>query len=129
MTRPPAPVFAPSRIRVSPDRRTLTLEFTTPDGGVLPPVSYDAEFLRVHSPSAEVRGHGAAERKIVSGKRGVRIASVEAIGSYAIRIGFDDGHDSGIYSWALFDSLHRDYDIIWNRYLAALAERKLSRDV
>lgn len=114
----------PSRIRVSPDRMTLTLEFA--DGR--PEVRYSAEFLRVHSPSAEVRGHGNAERQIIGGKRHVRITLVEPVGTYAIRIGFDDGHDSGLYSWALLDTFDRDQDLMWRAYTAALALKGLGRD-
>ncbi|MDA5192435.1 gamma-butyrobetaine hydroxylase family protein [Govanella unica] len=115
--------MTPTRIRVSVDRMSLALEFADRPG-----VSYDAEFLRVHSPSAEVRGHGNAERQIVGGKRQVKIMLVEAVGSYAIRIGFDDGHDTGIYSWTLLESFARDHERLWGDYLTALATRGLTRD-
>lgn len=113
----------PTRIRVSPDRQTLTFDFT--DGSTR---DYRAEFLRVYSPSAEVRGHGDAERKIVGGKRLVEIRDVEMMGSYAIRIGFDDGHDSGIYTWTLFESFDREGESLWQDYLKALAGKGLTRE-
>lgn len=116
----PAPT--PTAVRVSPDRQTLRLVLA--DGSER---DYTAEYLRVESPSAEVRGHGAADRQIVSGKRGVRIALVEAVGAYAIRIGFDDGHDTGLYSWGYLDTLAREHARIWDEYIKALAVRGLSR--
>lgn len=110
-------------IRVSSDRRRLHV--TWDDGRV---VDYDAEYLRVYSPSAEVRGHGAAERRIPGGKHLVAIRGIEAVGAYAIRILFDDGHDTGIYSWDYLADLGAARDHHWADYLAALAERGLSRD-
>lgn len=113
----------PARVRVSPERDILTLDAA--DGT---PRTYSAEFLRVMSPSAEVRGHGQAERKIEGGKRQVKIIEIEMTGSYAIRIGFDDGHNTGIYSWVLFDRFDREGASLWEAYLKDLAFRGLSRD-
>ncbi len=77
-----------------------------------------AEYLRVESPSAEVRGHGGP-KTIVRGKEAVKISGLEPVGNYAVRIGFDDGHDSGLYSWAYLHRLGTDKDRIWAAYLQA----------
>lgn len=87
-----------------------------------------AEFLRVHSPSAEVRGHGRADAVLQTGKRGVGIRNVEPTGRYAIRILFDDGHESGIYSWEYLHELCRNRETLWQRYLGALREAGARRD-
>ena len=87
-----------------------------------------AELLRVESPSAEVKGHGVGQKKIVPGKRAVAIREVEPVGRYAIRLLFDDGHDTGLFSWPYLYELGRDRDARWQTYLDALAERGLSRD-
>jgi DUF971 family protein len=86
------------------------------------------EFLRVHSPSAEVRGHGPGQETLQTGKRDVAIKDVEAVGHYAIRPTFSDGHDSGIYSWDYLHDLGTRHDELWQRYLARLAEAGASRD-
>ena len=86
------------------------------------------EYLRVESPSAEVQGHGPGQRVLVPGKRNVNIAAIEQIGNYAVVLRFDDGHDSGIYSWTLLRTLGEQYDVRWARYLAELEERGASRD-
>ncbi len=113
---------APSEIRLDRDRRTLHVRFA--DGAF-----YDlpAEYLRVESPSAEVQGHGPGDRKTVPGKRGVRITGVEAVGNYAVRLVFDDGHDSGIYSWDILAVLGREQAGRWARYLGELEVRGLAR--
>ncbi len=90
--------------------------------------SLPAELLRVESPSAEVQGHTPAERRLVAGKRQVAIAAIEQVGNYAVRLIFDDGHDSGIYSWDSLHRLGREQDRLWRAYLAALADAGLSRD-
>ena len=84
--------------------------------------------LRVESPSAEVQGHGGDQKKIVPGRRHVGILNIEAVGNYAIRIEFDDLHDTGIFSWTYLYGLGRNKDAIWQRYLDALEEKGLSRD-
>ena len=86
------------------------------------------EYLRVHSPSAEVMGHGPGQRVLQVGKRDVNIVDVVPVGNYAVRIRFDDGHDTGLYSWAYLYELGREQTTLWRRYLAALAERGLSRE-
>ena len=113
----------PTEIRLSADRRLLTIAF---DDGLHAGLS--AEYLRVESPSAEVRGHSPAERKTVGGKRDVTIASIEPIGNYAIKIDFDDGHSTGIYGWRFLAELERRRDEIWGEYLKRLEEQGLSRD-
>ena len=85
------------------------------------------EYLRVESPSAEVQGHGPGQRVLVPGKREVNITGVVPIGNYAVQLQFDDGHDSGIYSWSVLHELGREYDQRWSAYLAALESRGLSR--
>jgi len=111
-----------SEIRLSADKKQLSLQFE--DGRHL---TLDAEFLRVESPSAEVRGHHPSERKTVGNKRHVTIKAIEPVGHYAIRLVFDDGHDTGLYTWAFLISLAEQHDEIWQRYLAALAAQGLSR--
>ncbi len=113
----------PTEIDLDRSEKRLTVTFE--DGETF---SYPAELLRVESPSAEVRGHGADEKKIVAGRRHVGILNVEAVGNYAIRIAFDDLHDTGIYSWSYLYGLGRNRDAIWQRYLDALEERGLSRE-
>jgi DUF971 family protein len=90
--------------------------------------SFDAEFLRVLSPSAEVQGHGPGQAVTVPGKRSVGIADLEAVGNYAIRIIFDDSHDTGIYSWAYLRELGEGRIAKWQTYLDAMAREGLSRD-
>lgn len=79
-----------------------------------------AEYLRVESPSADVQGHSAAQKQIVAGKRHVRIVSVEPVGNYAARLIFDDGHDTGLYSWDYLRELGREQTAKWSAYLSAL---------
>jgi DUF971 family protein len=86
------------------------------------------EYLRVESPSAEVQGHGPGQRVLVPGKRHVNIAAIEPIGNYAVVLRFDDGHDTGIYSWTLLRSLGEQQDVRWARYVAELEARGASRD-
>lgn len=113
----------PTEIRLAKDRRSLIVTF---DNGERHELS--AEFLRVVSPSAEVQGHSPAERKTVGGKRNVQILKVEPVGNYAVRLVFDDLHDTGIYSWAYLRALGREREVRWNRYLEELREKGLSRD-
>jgi DUF971 family protein len=87
-----------------------------------------AEFLRVHSPSAEVMGHGPDQAILQYGKKEVVITKIERAGNYAIKLFFDDGHDSGIYTWAYFDELCRDQESLWNKYLTALIREGKTRE-
>ncbi len=89
---------------------------------------FPAELLRVESPSAEVQGHGAGQKTIVPGKKDVGIQGVEPVGNYAILIRFDDGHDTGIFSWDYLYELGRRQSEVWQTYLAALETQDLSRD-
>lgn len=86
------------------------------------------EFLRVYSPSAEVRGHGAGQEVLQCGKRDVAITAIEPVGNYAVRLVFSDGHDSGIYSWDYLYELASGCDVRWQHYLGRLAEAGASRD-
>ncbi len=88
-----------------------------------------AEFLRVESPSAEVKGHGPDQRVTVGGRRYVGIAAIEPVGRYAIRIKFDDGHDTGLYSWAYLYEIGAGHDAIWQAYLENLEAEGLSREL
>ena len=101
------------------------LEVTFEDGGRF---RLPAEYLRVESPSAEVQGHGPGQKQLVHGRAQVGIRAVEPVGNYAVRLVFDDGHDTGIYSWRYLYELGQKQDETWARYLAALAERGLSRE-
>ena len=91
-------------------------------------VSLPAEYLRVESPSAEVQGHGPGEKIIVAERAHVGVLEVEPVGNYAVRIKFDDLHDTGIYSWDYLYELGVEYDKRWQAYLVALANRGLSRE-
>ena len=114
---------APTEIRLLRAEKALEVAFADGERFRLP-----AEYLRVESPSAEVQGHGPGERTWVAGRRQVGIMAVEPVGNYAVRIGFDDLHDTGLYDWALQRRLGRERDARWAAYEAALAERGLSRD-
>jgi DUF971 family protein len=113
----------PRELRVSRDRKLLTVSFP---GHA--PIELPAELLRVLSPSAEVQGHSPAERVTVPGKRNVAIAGVEPVGNYAIRIRFDDGHDTGIFTWGYLLELGREKEARWQAYLDELAAKGLKRD-
>ena len=87
-----------------------------------------AEYLRTQSPSAEVQGHSEAQRKTVGGKRNVSIAGTEPVGNYAVRLLFDDGHSTGIFSWSYLHELGREREKRWGEYLRELAAKGLRRD-
>ena len=88
-----------------------------------------AEFLRVYSPSAEVRGHGPGQETLQTGKRNVEITDLEGVGNYAVKPTFSDGHDSGIYSWDLLYDLGVNQEALWADYLARLENAGASRDI
>jgi len=119
MTPAPQPV----EIRLRRAERCLEVDF---DDGVR--VSLPAEFLRVESPSAEVQGHHPSQRRTVAGARGVAITAVEPVGNYAVRLVFDDGHDTGIYAWDLLYRFGQERAGRWDAYLRELAAKGLSRD-
>ncbi|HEX2760255.1 MAG TPA: DUF971 domain-containing protein [Rhizomicrobium sp.] len=104
----------PTEIRLNPARDILTIAFDNDQRFEL-----RAEYLRVESPSAEVRGHGGGPKQIVLGKRDVKISGLEPVGNYALRIGFDDGHDSGLFSWDYLRKLGAEHDRIWAEYQVA----------
>ncbi len=112
----------PDEVRLSKDKRTLTLAFGARE------TVFDAEYLRVQTRSAEARGHGPSQAKTVYGKRNVAVIGIEPVGNYAIRLTFDDGHDSGLYAWSYLAELARERERIWSDYLAELAAKGLSRD-
>ena len=121
MTMPDTQLW-PTELRLHKDRKTLTVAF---DNGE----SFDlaAEYLRVKSPSAEVQGHSPDERVTVGGKRNVRIVGLSPIGNYAVRINFDDGHDTGLYTWPYLALLGREKDKRWAQYLKELEAKGLDR--
>ena len=126
MSAAEAPLGAPHwPVEVRLKRAEKILEVTF-DNGVS--FHYPAELLRVESPSAEVQGHGPSQKQLVTGRAHVGILELEAVGNYAIRIKFDDLHDTGIYSWRYLYELGLKKDELWQKYLAALAERGLSRE-
>lgn len=90
--------------------------------------SFTAEFLRVESPSAEVQGHGPSQKTLVPGRRHVGIIGIEPVGTYALRLKFDDLHDTGLYSWEWFYDHGHSQDELWQDYLQRLETRGLSRD-
>ena len=113
----------PTELRLSGDKRTLTVAFEGGGRFELP-----AEYLRVSSPSAEVQGHSPAERKVLGGKRAVAILAVQPVGNYAVKLSFDDRHDTGIFGWDYLYVLGREYRHRWSQYLRELDERGLDRD-
>lgn len=114
----------PNELRVFKNEGRIEIDFSDGKNYALP-----AEYLRVESPSAEVQGHGGpTTKKIVAGRRHVKIVQVEPVGNYAIRIVFDDKHDTGIYSWAYLRELGETQAERWSAYMAALLYRGLSRD-
>ena len=113
----------PKEIRYIAQDKRLEIDFD--DGASF---SYPAELLRVESPSAEVQGHGPGGKTIVSGRRHVGIMAIEPVGNYAVRIKFDDLHDTGIFTWPYFYQLGQEQVSVWDAYLAALDARGLSRD-
>lgn len=114
---------APKSIKYRRD--DAELELSWPDGRVH---RLSAEFLRVHSPSAEVRGHGIGQEVLQTGKREVAIQALEPVGRYALKITFDDGHDSGLYHWEYLRDLGDNRDTYWQHYLDRLEKAGKSRD-
>jgi len=118
----PVPAW-PIEIRLLKDR--CALRVTYDDGAAF---DLSAELLRVTSPSAEVQGHSEAQRKTVGGKRNVTILSVDPVGNYAVRLGFDDMHNTGIYSWAFLRDLGVNAERRFQDYLDELQAKALDRD-
>src|SRR5918997_3689297 len=113
----------PTELRLARDKRSVRIAFDDGSAFDLP-----AEYLRVTSPSAEVQGHSPAERKTGPGKRNVAIIAVEPVGNYAVKLVFDDGHDTGIYGWDYLHRLGAERQGKRQSYLDGLAAKGLSRD-
>ena len=124
MNAPKTTAAWPIEIRVAKDRRALHVTFD--DGQSF---GLSSELLRVTSPSAEVQGHSEAQRKTVGGKRNVTILTVDPVGNYAVRIGFDDMHATGIYSWAFLHDLGSNAERRLQDYLDDLQAKGLDRDM
>ena len=112
----------PTEIRLKRAEKRLEVDFD--DGASF---ALSAEYLRVESPSAEVQGHGPGERRTIAGKRNVGISAIEPVGHYAVRLMFDDGHDTGIFSWDWLHTIGREQSTRWRAYLKALEAGGLSR--
>jgi len=113
----------PTAIRLH--RKSAMLELVYADGSSY---SLPAELLRVYSPSAEVRGHGQGQEVLQTGKREVKLLKVEPIGHYAVKLHFDDDHNTGIYTWEYLLELGQQQQALWQRYLQRLQEAGASRD-
>ena len=121
MTSSGTPV--PTEIKLH--QRSQILEMSFADGKTF---ELPSEFLRVYSPSAEVRGHGPGQEVLQAGKKNVQIVAVEPVGQYAVQLRFSDGHDTGIYSWDLLYDYGERQDAMWQQYLSRLKEAGASRD-
>ena len=117
------PVTQPTEIKLRKQSKRLILSFD--DGETF---DFSFEFLRVHSPSAEVRGHGPGQETLQTGKEAVVITQIEPVGHYAIRLVFDDGHNTGLYTWAYLHELGTDMDAKWRAYLDRLKDAGYARN-
>lgn len=113
----------PLEIRLKREEKILEVDFK--DGQCF---KFPAEYLRVESPSAEVQGHSPSQKILVAGRRHVAITALEPVGNYAIRIKFDDGHDTGIFTWDLLYEYGQEQDERWQTYIQSIKESGLSRD-
>ncbi|WP_248304677.1 DUF971 domain-containing protein [Breoghania sp. L-A4] len=113
----------PSELRLSKDKKTLTVGFDSGERFALA-----AEYLRIASPSAEVQGHSPAQKQTMPGKRDVGIMKIEPVGNYAVKLIFDDMHDTGIFSWDYLLRLGREFETIWGDYLKDLEAKGLKRE-
>jgi DUF971 family protein len=123
VTQPLGNRHHPAEIRLKRQEKLLEIDFEDGRSFRLP-----AELLRIESPSAEVQGHSPAQKTIVAGKKNVGILGLQPVGTYAIRIRFDDGHDTGLYTWDWLYRIGEDQEHIWQTYLDALEKRGLSRE-
>jgi DUF971 family protein len=114
----------PSEIKLHQKSRLLELAYENGESFKL-----DFEYLRVFTPSAEARGHGPGQETLQTGKRNVEITGIEPVGTYALRLIYSDGHDSGLYSWDLLYNLGKHHDELWQDYLTQLEAQGASRDV
>jgi DUF971 family protein len=108
----------PQELRLKQDGGVLRIEFDSGESFEL-----SAEYLRTHSPSAEVKGHGPGQEVLVTGKENVRIRDIEPIGNYAVRLIFDDGHSTGLYTWPYLLKLGREKNVLWSLYQQKVAGR------
>ena len=123
MTMPQA-APAPVPVEIKLHQRSRVMELTFSDGAHF---RLPYEYLRVYSPSAEVRGHGPGQETLQTGKKDVEIVSVEPVGTYAIQPKFSDGHDTGLYSWEYLYDLGRRQERLWKEYLERLAAAGAAR--
>lgn len=114
----------PWPVTIDYDKKARSLQISFDDGNLF---AYSAEYLRVESPSAEVQGHGASQKKIVGGCQNVAITSIESVGNYAVRLHFDDNHSTGIYSWTYLHQLGLKKDENWSRYMQLIQNLGISR--
>jgi len=114
----------PTEIKLRKADKTLTVAFENAEA-----FSLSAEYLRVESPSAEVQGHAPDQKVLIPGKRYVGIDTIELVGHYAVRLLFNDGHDTGIYTWVYLYQLGREFDQRWEQYLSLMDAKDLSRDL
>lgn len=114
----------PSEIKLHQKSRRMELVYANGENFTL-----DFEYLRVYTPSAEARGHGPGQETLQTGKRDVGIERIEPVGTYALRLVFSDGHDSGLYSWDLLYNLGKHHAELWSEYLKQIEAQGLSRDV
>ena len=116
---------APRPVEIKLHQKSRVLEISFDDGK-----SYrlPCEYLRVYSPSAEVRGHGRGQEVLQEGKKEVEIAAIEPVGNYAVKLVFSDGHDTGLYSWDYLYDLGENQEKLWTRYLERIAATGVSRD-
>ncbi len=114
----------PSEIKLHQKSRRLELIY---EGGEA--YSLDFEYLRVYTPSAEARGHGPGQETLQTGKRNVDLERIEPVGTYALRLVFSDGHDSGLYSWDMLYNLGKHHAELWAEYLEQIEKQGLSRDI
>lgn len=114
----------PSEIKLHQKSRRLELIYENGEN-----YSLDFEYLRVYTPSAEARGHGPGQETLQTGKRNVDIERIEPVGTYALRLVYSDGHDSGLYSWDLLYNLGKHHDELWQEYLKQIETQGLSRDI
>jgi DUF971 family protein len=115
---------SPIEVKLLQKKRILEIEFDNGEKFFLP-----CEYLRVFSSSADVKGHGQSEGKLVTGKKDINISDIEPVGHYAIKLLFDDGHNTGIYSWETLYDLAVHHKIYWQRYLDRLEAAKASREI
>lgn len=108
--------MTPTELRLRRQSKLLEVAFSDDERYQLP-----FEFLRVHSPSAEVKGHGPGQETLVLAKQDVDVVAIEPVGQYAVRLSFDDGHDTGLYSWKYLRELGQNQQRLWQQYLARVA--------